>query len=48
MNNKYLWFISITVICVESFKTHFNITPFVEQVNCVIIYSDLLQFMEHT
>ena len=27
--------------------THSNITPFVEQVYCWIIYSDVLQFLEH-
>ena len=37
------------MICIEeSFMSHSNITPFVEQVYCWIIYSDLLQFMEHT
>ena len=46
---KCLWFIFISMICIEeSFKTHSNITPFVEQVCCWIIYSYLLQFMEHT
>ena len=48
MSDKYIWFISISIICIEeSFMTHSNLTPFVEQVYCWIIYSDLLQFMEH-
>ena len=48
MNNKYLWFISISTICIEEpFMTPFNLTPFVKQVYCWIIYSDLLPFMKH-
>ena len=34
---KCLWFISINMICIkESFMTHSNIAPFVEQVYCWI------------
>ena len=37
------------MICIEeSFMNHPNITPFVEQIYCWIIYSDLLRFMEHS
>ena len=48
MNDKYIWYISINIIGIEkSFMTHSNITPFVEQVYCWIIYSDILQFKEN-
>ena len=33
MKDKYIWYISINIICIEkSFMTHSNITRFVEQV----------------